>query len=88
MDSTGSDSPRDSEINELTYEQAAERLESVLESLESGELSLEESLALYELGAALAEHCELKIEEAELRVRKWQSTGQAEPLTDWQEEQG
>lgn len=71
---------------DLTFEQALAQLEEVLAALETGDLSLDESLARYEMGVALTEFCERKLEEAELRVRKWQPDDTTEPLDDWQDE--
>jgi exodeoxyribonuclease VII small subunit len=69
----------------LTYEEAYQQLEKILQALENGDLPLEESLKLYELGAALAVYCTHKLDEAELRVRQWQPNGQTSNLDDWQE---
>lgn len=55
-------------IEDLTYEQAYIELESTTQRLEAGELSLEESLALYERGQALASHCDRLLTEAKLRI--------------------
>jgi exodeoxyribonuclease VII small subunit len=55
---------------ELTFEQAFEELRAVVASLESGEPALEESLALFERGQALADHCSQLLEKAELRLRQ------------------
>lgn len=73
-------------LEQLSYEAAAEQLEEILETLESGDLSLEDSLALYERGSALAAHCEKKLDEAELRVRQWQPDDSPTPLNEWQDE--
>jgi exodeoxyribonuclease VII small subunit len=54
----------------LNYEQAFEELEALVERLESGELALEESLALFERGQALAARCSELLEQAELKLRK------------------
>jgi exodeoxyribonuclease VII small subunit len=70
---------------ELSYEQAYQQLDQILQSLESGDLPLEESLKLYELGATLAAHCARKLDEAELRVRQWQPDDQTSDLDDWQD---
>lgn len=70
---------------DLSYEEAYQQLEQILQALESGELPLEESLKLYELGAALATYCARKLDEAELRVRQWQPEGQTGDLDDWQD---
>lgn len=69
----------------VTYEEAFGRLEGVLVSLESGDLPLEQALALYEEGAALAAYCARKLEDADLRVRQWQPGGEISPVEGWQE---
>lgn len=69
----------------LSYEEAAGRLEETLQALESGDRSLEESLKLYEEGALLATYCAKKLDEAELRVRKWQPDGEPTEFDDWSE---
>ncbi|HXF63769.1 MAG TPA: exodeoxyribonuclease VII small subunit [Caldilineaceae bacterium] len=72
-------------LPELTYEQAFTQLEQVLQALESGDLPLDQSLALYELGATLAAYCARKLDEAELRVRRWQPGDETTPFEEWQE---
>ena len=54
----------------LDYEQAFEELEALVERLESGELALEESLALFERGQALSARCSELLEQAELKLRQ------------------
>jgi len=70
---------------DLSYEEAYQQLEKILQAMEDGDLPLEESLKLYELGAALASYCTRKLDEAELRVRQWQPGDQTSSLDDWQE---
>ncbi len=71
----------------LSYETAQAQLEQIIASLETGELALEAALARYEEGAALAAYCEEQLNEAELRVRKWQpdseDDGEAVEFTEW-----
>lgn len=55
-------------VEEMTFEAALAALESVVARLESGEVPLEESIALYARGAALRAHCEDKLKAAEARV--------------------
>ncbi|MCA9913605.1 MAG: exodeoxyribonuclease VII small subunit [Anaerolineae bacterium] len=57
-------------INELSFEQAFDQLEEVIARLESGELSLEESVTLYEQGKQLSARCQQLLDDAELRVKK------------------
>ena len=50
------------------FEDALKQLEDVVAKLEKGELSLEESLKLYEQGIALSRHCHQRLEEAEGKI--------------------
>ena len=56
-----------SEIEALSFEDSYSRLEQVIERLENGELSLEESVALYEEGMSLAKHCGRHLDRADSR---------------------
>jgi exodeoxyribonuclease VII small subunit len=69
----------------LSYEEAYEQLEQILDAIESGDLPLEEALSLYERGAMLAAHCTRLLDEAELRVEQWQPDGSTAPLDGWQD---
>jgi exodeoxyribonuclease VII small subunit len=50
------------------FEVALEELESVVEQLESGELSLEDSLTAFEKGVGLIKYCNQKLNEVESKV--------------------
>ena len=54
----------------LRVEEALARLEEIVRSLESDEVSLEDSLRLFEEGVRLADALKKRLEESELRVRK------------------
>ena len=56
------------DIQAMTFEQALKQLEEIVQRLEKGELSLEESLKLYEEGIQLSRLCHGKLEEAEGKV--------------------
>ncbi|MGF1657812.1 MAG: exodeoxyribonuclease VII small subunit [Rubrimonas sp.] len=58
------------EIAAMSFEQAMAALEEIVDRLESGDAPLEESIALYEKGAALKAQCEKRLRDAELRVEK------------------
>ncbi|RMF70493.1 MAG: exodeoxyribonuclease VII small subunit [Alphaproteobacteria bacterium] len=58
------------EIAKLRFEDALAELERIVGELERGDVGLEESISLYERGAALKRHCEAKLKEAELRIQK------------------
>ncbi|HHV43169.1 MAG TPA: exodeoxyribonuclease VII small subunit [Firmicutes bacterium] len=53
---------------ELTFEEAYKKLEEIVEQLETGELTLDQSLALFEEGIALVRHCRRLLDVAEKRV--------------------
>ena len=57
-------------IKSLPFDKALEALQGVVGRLEEGGLPLEESIALYEQGAALHEHCARLLDSAELRVQR------------------
>ncbi len=54
----------------LSYEQAFAELESIVSRLESEKHSLEDAIALFERGQALARHCIELLDKAELRVQQ------------------
>ncbi|MFC3813989.1 exodeoxyribonuclease VII small subunit [Lysobacter sp. GCM10012299] len=51
------------------FEQSLDALEQLVEKMEHGEMSLEDSLAAYERGVGLYRRCQSALEQAELRVR-------------------
>lgn len=56
------------DVAALSYEQAREQLMNVVNQLEAGSSSLEDSLALWERGEALAKRCEEWLEGAKSRL--------------------
>ncbi|MDB5423259.1 MAG: xseB [Phenylobacterium sp.] len=58
------------DIAALSFEQALAELEQIVARLESGQAPLEDSISMYERGAALKTHCETRLEAARLRVEK------------------
>lgn len=63
-----SESPED--LADLGFEEAMERIEGIIERIESGEAGLEESIREYEAGAGLLRRCREILEKAEQRVAK------------------
>jgi exodeoxyribonuclease VII small subunit len=68
------------EINDLAFEVAYAELATIIEQLESGNLSLDESVRLFERGRALSEHCQTLLDKAELRVMQLTGSGDVESL--------
>lgn len=69
----------DAPIKDMTFEQALKELETIVQRLERGDAPLEESITIYQRGAALKAHCEAKLKDAQLKVEKivLSSDGQA-----------
>jgi exodeoxyribonuclease VII small subunit len=51
-----------------TYEAKIEQLRQIIEKIEDGNTSLEESMRLYEQGAALVKQCERLLADAEVKI--------------------
>ncbi len=51
-----------------TYEATIEQLKKIIEKIEDGNTSLDESMKLYEQGAALVKKCETLLADAELKI--------------------
>jgi exodeoxyribonuclease VII small subunit len=57
------------DIADLTFEQSFQALEETVGKLEAGNLTLQESLKLFEYGQALAARCSTLLDEAELKIQ-------------------
>ena len=55
---------------QLSFEDALERLESLVDSMEQGEVPLAELLSKYEEGTKLLKVCEARLKDAELKIEK------------------
>jgi exodeoxyribonuclease VII small subunit len=54
----------------ITFEEAMKKLESIVETLGEGNLSLDDSLKMFEEGMELCKFCNKKLDEAEYKVEK------------------
>ena len=66
----------------LNFEAALEELEQLVERMETGELSLEESLKAFERGVALTRDCQKALKDAEVRVQALTETEEGLALED------
>lgn len=57
-------------MERITFEEALKKLEAIIGELEDGEVTLEDSVALYEEGMKLSKFCSEVMERAELRIEK------------------
>ncbi len=55
-------------LSGLNFEEAFQKLESIIRKLDEGNLTLEDSLKAFEEGVRLSRHCSKKLDEAEKRV--------------------
>ncbi|MEL7100278.1 MAG: exodeoxyribonuclease VII small subunit [Pseudomonadota bacterium] len=69
----------DTPVDQMSFEDAMRELETVLGQLERGDVALEDSIKLYERGAALKARCEAKLKEAEEKVHAITLNAQGEP---------
>lgn len=58
------------DVEKLSFEQAIDELRSIVERIEQGQVSLEESLRQYERGMVLIRHCRNILQQAEKRIEK------------------
>jgi len=63
----------------MSFEEAIRELEAVVGKLERGDVALDESIALYERGAALRARCEKKLAEAEEKVARITLSADGQP---------
>jgi exodeoxyribonuclease VII small subunit len=63
-------------IDDLTFESALRELEETVARLEGGDLTLDESLALFEKGQLLADFCNRQLDQAALRVEQLTADGE------------
>ena len=66
----------------INFEAALEELEQLVERMETGDLSLEESLKAFERGVALTRDCQKALKDAELRVQALTETEDGLALED------
>ena len=59
----------DKKIDDLSYEDAFERLQKITELLENGNVSLDDSIKYYEQGILLKNFCEKKLKDAEMKIK-------------------
>ena len=61
-------------LEKLTFEEAMKELELLVDSLDKGDISLDEAIAAYDRGSQLKDHCQKKLNEAKMKVETIQSS--------------
>ena len=64
------------------FESAISELETIVNTLEEGDLSLDKSLELFERGVQLSRFCHQRLEEAERRIEVLNEQGELSDATD------
>lgn len=67
-------------VSEMSFEEAMQELEKLVGQLERGDVPLEQSIELYERGAALKKRCEDKLKQAEEKVAAITLDGDGKPI--------
>jgi len=62
--------PDGGKVDKLPFEEALQKLEAIVETMESGELALETLLARYEEGMNLAQACQARLADAERKIQQ------------------
>lgn len=66
--------------NQLNFEQSLKRLEEIVRQMEQGNVTLDESLKLFEEGTALAASCSKQLDTAELKVVRLMKGNDGNPV--------
>jgi exodeoxyribonuclease VII small subunit len=64
-----------------TFEQNLKALEKIVEQLESGSISLDDAIVLFQKGKALSKECEARLREVELKIKQLVEDEQGQPTT-------
>jgi len=68
------------DMQKLPFEVALKRLEAIVEAMEGDDLPLESLLARYQEGTDLAQFCQTKLNEAELKIQQLEKNSKGEPV--------
>ena len=75
--------------DEMSFEAALKELETIVEKLERGDVSLDDAVDAYERGTELKRHCQNRLDEAKMRVdaiRAQKASADAEAITPFDSE--
>ena len=61
------------ELEKLTFEEAMQELEKLVDSLDKGDVSLDEAIAAYDRGSQLKDYCQKKLHDAKMKVETIQA---------------
>ena len=64
----------DGSVDKMSFEDAMKELEKLVDSLDKGDVSLDEAITAYDRGSQLKEYCEKKLNEAKMKIETIQSS--------------
>ena len=69
-------------LDKLTFEEAMRELEKLVDSLDKGEVSLDEAIAAYDRGSQLKDYCQKKLQEAKMKIETIQSSDNVDVIPE------
>ena len=69
-------------LDKMSFEDAMKELEKLVDSLDKGDVSLDEAITAYDRGSQLKEYCEKKLNEAKMKIETIQSSDKEDVVTD------
>ncbi len=75
-----------SSLKTLSFEESLARLESLIQSMEEGDVPLEKLVLAYEQGSQLLKNCENHLKSAELKISQIKEDGQKPEPFNWENE--
>ena len=70
------------DLEKLTFEEAMKELEKLVDSLDKGDVSLDEAIAAYDRGSQLKDYCEKKLQEAKMKVDTIQASDNTDTIPE------
>ena len=70
------------ELEKLTFEEAMQELEKLVDSLDKGDVSLDEAIAAYDRGSQLKDYCQKKLHDAKMKVETIQASENFDTITE------
>ena len=70
------------ELEKLTFEEAMKELEKLVDSLDEGDISLDEAISAYDRGSQLKDYCQKKLYEAKMKVETIQSSDNIDTIPE------
>jgi len=70
------------ELDKLTFEEAMKELEKLVDSLDKGDVSLDDAITAYDRGSQLKDYCQKKLHEAKMKVETIQLADNVESVPE------